>query len=135
MHWIIYYWWLCTTVGCFWWNTTNIWVSDATVLLLYYYISFFIEYEVCIWTNADYVLVYLQTKCNKCANFINFDHLMKHVDAQWRSYTQAHPGTGPGINLFGPGIKNWQESRDYLLINGSQTLTLLCTTSSLLLPI
>ena len=38
---------------------------------------------------------------------------------QWRSYTQAHPGTGPGINLFGPGIKNWQESCDYLLINGS----------------
>ena len=35
---------------------------------------------------------------------------------QWRSYTRAHPGTGPGINLFGPGIKNWQESRDYLLI-------------------
>ena len=40
-------------------------------------------------------------------------------DVQWRSYTRAHPGTGLGINLFGPGIKNWQESRDYLLINGS----------------
>ena len=25
---------------------------------------------------------------------------------QWRSYTWAHLGTGPGINLFGPGIKN-----------------------------
>ena len=40
-------------------------------------------------------------------------------EQQWRSYTRAHPGTGPGINLFGPGIKNWQESRDNLLINGS----------------
>ena len=39
--------------------------------------------------------------------------------SQWRSYTRAHPGTGPGINPLGPGIKNWQESRDYLLINGS----------------
>ena len=38
---------------------------------------------------------------------------------QWRSYTPAHPGTGLGINLFGPDIKNWQESRDNLLINGS----------------
>ena len=38
---------------------------------------------------------------------------------QWRSYTWAYLGTGPGINLFGPGFKNWQESRDYLLINGS----------------
>ena len=40
-------------------------------------------------------------------------------EQQWRSYTRAHLGTGPGINSFGPGIKNQQESRDYLLINGS----------------
>ena len=25
---------------------------------------------------------------------------------QWCSYTWAHLDTGPGINLFGPGIKN-----------------------------
>ena len=41
------------------------------------------------------------------------------INNQWRSYTRAHLGTGLGINLFGPDIKSWQESRDYLLINGS----------------